>query len=207
MPLLFTQLFPMKRFSRRFLSLFAIPVFVGPLVSIAPAQAITFPNVTFECPKGGRIMFAKRTVGKTLKVPVVQFTSMGKRSATDRCQEVTARFNFLNTSPSATNLAYLTTGVRRGQPIVCSVQNYGDICDDNSVQLLTLNPRDRSPERRDQALALLLVRLHNAIAQTPVLLDSQPRLYVNFQDMMTDAFKDAEGDTAAVNSVELPVAP
>jgi Circadian oscillating protein COP23 len=197
----------MNRFSRRFLSLFAIPVLVMPAVAIAPAQAITFPNVTFECPKGGRIMFAKRTVGKSLKVPVVQFTSMGKRNATDRCQEVTARFNFLNTSPSTNNLSYLTTGVRRGQPIVCSVQNYGDSCDDNSVQLLTLNPRDRSPERRDQALALLLIRLHNAMAQTPVLLDSQPRLYVNFQDVLTDAFKDADGDTAAVKPVDLPVAP
>jgi hypothetical protein len=196
----------MKRFSHRFLSLFAIPVLVGPWVAIAPAQAITFPNVTFECPKGGRIMFAKRTVGKTLKVPVVQFTTMGKRTAIDRCQEVTARFNFLNTSPSTTTLAYLTTGMRRGQPIVCSVQNYGDSCDEKSVQLLTLNPRDRSPEKRDQALALLLIRLHNAIAQTPVLLDSQPRLYVNFQEVLTDAFKDAEGDTVQVNPVDLPVA-
>lgn len=203
----------MKRLSPRCLSLFApalfaLPALIAPLVTIAPAAAITFPSVTFECPTGGRIMFAKRTTGKALKVPVVQFTSMGKRSATDRCQEVTARFNFLNTSPSSTSLTYLTTGMRRGQPIVCSVPSYGDSCDDkNSVQLLTLHPRDRSPERRDQALALLLVRLHNAIAQTPVLLDSQPRLYVNLQDMLGDAFKEAEKDTTGVGAGDLPVAP
>jgi hypothetical protein len=40
-----------------------------------------------------------------------------------------------------------------------------------------------------------------------VLLDSQPRLYVNFQDVLTDAFKEADGDTAAVNPGDLPVAP
>jgi hypothetical protein len=196
----------MKRPSvRRSLALLAIPLSISSLLA-PPTQAATFPSIIFECPKGGRIMFAKRSKGKVLQVPIVQFTSMGRRTATDRCQEVTARFNFLNSSENSNSLAYLTTGLRKGQPIVCSVKAYGDSCDEESVQLLTLNPRDRSPERRDQALSLLLIRLHNAMTQTPVLLDSQPRLYVNLQEMLTDAFKDAEGDGVPVNgAVDLPV--
>ncbi len=196
----------MKRPSAR-RSLLAIPLSIISLLTLVPpTQAATFPNIIFECPKGGRIMFAKRSKGKILQVPIVQFTSMGRRTATDRCQEVTARFNFLNSSQNSNSLAYLTTGLRKGQPIVCSVKQYGDSCDEESVQLLTLNPRDRSPERRDQALSLLLIRLHNAMTQTPVLLDSQPRLYVNLQEMLTDAFKDAEEDGLPVNgAIDLPV--
>jgi Circadian oscillating protein COP23 len=169
-----------------------------------PSDAATFAAISFECPVGGRVLFARRTSNMTtmpssaLSAPLIQFTSMGKFTANQRCQEVAARFNYLNNNPGKNTLAFLTTGIRRNMPIVCSVQNYGDACDQTgAVQLLTLHPRDRSPERRDQALSLLVVKLHNARSQTPVLLDNQSRLYVNLQDLLKGAFEQVEAQPIA----------
>jgi Circadian oscillating protein COP23 len=130
-------------------------------------------------------MFARTTQGPQRQTPLIQFTSMGKLSAAQRCQAVTERFNWLNRGASKNTLAYLTTGLRNGQVIVCSVPEYGAACDQHhGIQLLTLNAQDRSPDRRDQALGLLLIRLHNATARTPVLLDSPPRLYVDLREQL-----------------------
>ncbi len=171
-----------------------------------PSQSATFSAITFDCPIGGRVLFARRVPTAAqptpLSAPIIQFTSLGKFSGNQRCQEVAARFNYLNHSPGKNTLAFLTTGLRNGLPIVCSVQNYGDACDQTGgVQLLTLNPRDRSPDRRDQALSLLLVKLHNARSQTPVLLDNQPRLYVNLQDQLDAAFTTEATETIAPTEI------
>jgi Circadian oscillating protein COP23 len=157
----------------------------GVLGAATPAAAATFPHLVFECPIGGRLMFARTTRGPARQTPLIQFTSMGKRSAAERCQTVTERFNRLNGATSNDTLAFLTTGLRNGQVIVCSVPEYGAACDQrNGTQLLTLNAQDRSPDRRDQALGLLLIRLHNATARTPVLLDSPSRLYVDLRELV-----------------------
>jgi hypothetical protein len=158
-----------------------------------PVQAATFPNISFECPVGGRVLFARRTTTQPISAPIIQFTSLGKFTATQRCQEVAARFTYLNNNPGKNTLAFLTTGMKRGMPIVCSVQNYGDACEKSgSVQLLTLHPRDKSPERRDQALSQLVVKLHHAASQTPVLLDNQPKLYINMQELLENSFQEVE---------------
>jgi hypothetical protein len=173
------------------------------------SQAATFPGISFECPVGGRVLFARRTPVnnpvKNFSAPIVQFSSMGRFTANQRCQEVAARFNYLNNNPGKNSLAYLTTGIRRGMPIVCSVQNYGDSCDQaNAVQLLTLLPKDRSPERRDQALMQLLIKLNNPLSQTPVLLDNQPRLYINLDEMIKQAFDQEEHDQLETTDLSLP---
>jgi Circadian oscillating protein COP23 len=172
-----------------------------------PSQAATFSAITFDCPVGGRVLFARRVPTATqptaLSAPIIQFTSLGKFSGNQRCHEVAARFNYLNHSPGKNTLAFLTTGLRNGLPIVCSVQNYGDACDQTGgVQLLTLNPRDRAPDRRDQALSQLLVKLHNALSQTPVLLDNQPRLYINLQDFLNAAFAQVESTPIESTPIE-----
>lgn len=172
------------------------------------AQAVTFPNVAFECPMGSSTLVARQsqTVSQTpsqdqsqtqslsqnqaqtsVSTPILQLTAMGNLSAEQRCREVAARFNFLNTSTAEHSLAYLTTGLRNNLPIVCSVPEYGAPCNQTEgIQLFTLNPRDRSPLARDQALTLVLIRLHNATASTPVLLDSQPALYVDLRKMLQE---------------------
>jgi Circadian oscillating protein COP23 len=150
-----------------------------------PAAAATFPNLVFDCPIGAQLMFARTTQGPQRQTPLIQFTSMGQLTAAQRCQTVAQRFNALNSGASKNTLAYLTTGLRNGQVIVCSVPDYGAACDQrNGTQLLTLNAQDRSPDRRDQALGLLLIRLHNATARTPVLLDSPSRLYVDLRELL-----------------------
>jgi Circadian oscillating protein COP23 len=164
----------------------------SPEMTATPSRG-TFPNLEFACPTGDRIMVARKLTGEPLQVPIIRFTSMGKLSAIQRCQEVTARFNFLNTSSSANSLAYLTTGLRNNQPIVCSVAEYGAPCNQTAgIQVLTLHPRDRAPERRDYALSLVVSRLHNALAQTPVLLDSAPQVYVDMKALLDQAFAEAE---------------
>jgi hypothetical protein len=178
-------------FVRLGMPVFAMMAFITSGTTLV--QAATFPNISFECPVGGRVLFARRTTTQPISAPIIQFTSLGKFTATQRCQEVAARFTYLNNNPGKNTLAFLTTGMKRGMPIVCSVQNYGDACEKGgSVQLLTLHPRDKSPERRDQALSQLVVKLHHAASQTPVLLDNQPRLYINMQELLENSFQEVE---------------
>lgn len=170
---------------------------IGSTLAMFPraSQAATFPNLVFECPKGSRVMVARSITSRKVSQPILQFTGRGKFSANHRCREVAARFNFLNSSTSEYSLAYLTTGIRKNQPIVCSVEEYGAPCNQTEgVQILTLNPRDRSPARRDYALSLIVARLHQANTKTPVLVDSPPAQYVNLRELIEQALQDTQAE-------------
>ncbi|MGI0492340.1 COP23 domain-containing protein [Alkalinema pantanalense CENA528] len=172
---------------------------IGSAMSLLPmpSQAATFPDLVFECPNGSRTLVARSVKRRRISKPILQFTGMGKFSAAQRCREVAARFNFLNSSNSEYSLAYLTTGIRKNQPIVCSVEEYGAPCNQTEgVQILTLSPRDRSPARRDYALSQILVRLHHAATTTPILVDSPPAQYLNLQELIQQSLQATEGEQA-----------
>lgn len=146
----------------------------------SPAQAARFPDVSFECEDGS--MFVKRTIDNYRR-RIIEFSSMGGYDYNDRCAIVRDRLGAWNMN---TNAAYLTTGMRNNQPIICIVTEWGMPCS-RGAQLLTLRSEHRSHYMRERALSKLLVSLNTPTSS--VLYDSTQPLYVDLKTLVEDALK------------------
>ena len=147
----------------------------------SPAQAARFPDVSFECQDGS--MFVKRT-SDNYRRRIIEFSSMGGYNYNDRCAIVRDRLGAWNMN---TNAAYLTTGMRNNQPIICIVTEWGMPCS-KGAQLLTLRSEHRSHYMRERALSKLLVSLNTPTSG--VLYDSTQPMYVDLKALVEDAFKE-----------------
>ena len=149
----------------------------------SPTQAARFPDVSFECEDGS--MFVKRT-SDNYRRRIIEFSSMGGYGFADRCNVVRDRLGAWNMNANA---AYLTTGIRNNQPIICIVTEWGMPCS-KGAQLLTLRSEHRSHYMRERALSKLLVSL-NTPTSSGVLYDSTQPLYVDLKALVEDSFKES----------------
>lgn len=148
----------------------------------SPAQAARFPDVSFECEDGS--MFVKRT-SDNYRRRIIEFSSMGGYGFADRCNVVRDRLGAWNMNANA---AYLTTGIRNNQPIICIVTEWGMPCS-KGAQLLTLRSEHRSYYMRERALSKLLVSLNTPTSG--VLYDSTQPLYVDLKALVENSFKES----------------
>ena len=154
------------------------------LLFSSPTQAARFPDISFECHDSS--MFVKRNRDSYRK-RIIEFSSMGGYYSADRCAMVRDRLSAWNLNDGA---AYLTTGMRNHQPIICIVTEWGMPCD-KGAQLLTLRSNYRSPYMRERALSKLLVSL-NTPRSSGVLYDSTQPMYVDLKALVEDALKSEE---------------
>jgi Circadian oscillating protein COP23 len=149
----------------------------------SPTQAARFPDISFKC--DGHNMYVTRN-RDNMSRRIIHFSSMGGYDSDDRCEIVRDRLSAWNLNAGA---AYLTTGMRNNQPIICIVNEWGMPCS-KGAQLLTLRYH-RSPYAREKALSQLLVSL-NGSKSSGVLYDSTQPLYVDLKALVEDAFKSEE---------------
>jgi len=83
-------------------------------------------------------------------------------NAQKRCEEVTIKFQ---NAYNAGRLQLLTTGIEKGNPIVCGVAQQGEPCDSGS-QLFTLKPHDRPDEVVQRLLDIVQGKTSDMLLQS-----------------------------------------
>ncbi len=146
-----------------------------------------FPGMKFVCSGS---MLSAQTPART--VNLIDFRAGGGFNSHDRCNFAQQNFNGANANPAVpADLAYITTGVTRGQTILCSVPKYGDTCDTlGSSYLFTLSNRTVNTQ---EALRRLFFRLHTGKTTEPVLRDSESRIYIDMKEYIRAAFAEEGG--------------
>ncbi len=154
-----------------------------------PSYAI-FPGMTFVCTGPSSSMLSAQTSSTT--VDLIDFRGGGGFNSQQRCALARNNFNDANANPSVpADLAYITTGVRNGLTILCSVPNYGNDCNSpGNFYLFTLSNRTVNTQ---EALRRLFFRLHTGNDTKPVLQDSESRIYIDMKEYIRAAFAEEGG--------------
>ncbi len=160
--------------------------------SFSQPSYANFPDTGFICtgPSSSILSAQSTTTSKT--VALIDFRAGGGFNSQDRCEFARKNFNDANAKSSVpADLAYITTGVKNGQTILCSVPNYGNDCDSpGNFYLFTLSNRTVNTQ---EALRRLFFRLHTGKTTEPVLRDSESRIYIDMKEYIRAAFAEEGG--------------
>lgn len=131
------------------------------------------------------------------QVPVIRWTSGvfsdAGWSQQRRCEEVSARFDgFLKQG----RLAFITTGLMNGLPVICTAASRGGGCDG---LLYTLKP-GQDPTATLRSLLVLRVKASGPLNET------SSRLYVSIDDLLSTAQSNAANPSPAPLAAPAPQA-
>jgi hypothetical protein len=161
---------------------------LSPLLATRPSLAQQ-SGPKYFCDTSGRV---PATVARTPRgnVTVIRWATTlggGAFDPTNRCQQVSARFQNLN---ETNQLRFITTGRMNGQNIICVAAQKNGGCLPNGL-LFTLKPGSNPRTTLQQ-----MVNISRSATNGPILESSQARLYVD----MNDVLQNAAVETAPVNN-------
>ena len=170
-----------------------------PLVFGAPAQAEVSG---YSCGSSNGVPSTMARTGKGNEVAVIQFKS---QHFTDsgwtperRCQEVSQRFNNLH-QKGLLRQAFLTTGRKNGQNIICVASEQGAPCMSNGI-LFTLRPGKDSNET-------LRNLVNVARSQSGPLSETTSRPYYGLDEILATAESSLKPQSTDPSAESTPVAP
>jgi hypothetical protein len=143
-----------------------------------PSSAQTTTDTYFCGISNGGVptTFARSVTGKRL--PLIRwFSTMGSEYTPNRrCQEVSGRFQ---EAYEKGLLNYMTTGIMRGQQVVCASSRYGGSC---SHLLFTLKPSQNASDAI-QALVDIGAQARGPMIQSE---DASPEIYIDMNLLRRD---------------------
>ncbi|MEO0539378.1 MAG: COP23 domain-containing protein [Cyanobacteria bacterium P01_A01_bin.105] len=153
-------------------------------------------DVTFSCQ--GHRLYASSAHATT---QIATFSHAGGYSGSERCVIIRGNMQSANHSH---RLNFITYGYRNGYPVICGVSGFGQNCN-SGAYLFTLARRRTSPRT---AVLRFLYRLNTGNTDGYVLYDNDSRIYVDFNEYVSNAFNDGNvtDNVAGVGTVS-PASP
>ena len=162
------------------------------LLSEQPASA-GVAAASFVCTTGAGVPATSVVTNDGKRVPVIRWTSNVFNDAgwspQRRCQEVSGRFD---TYLKQGRLAYITTGLINGLPVICTARSNGGACDG---LLYTLKPGQ-------DATATLRSLLDLRVKARGPLNETSARLYVGLDELLSTAQANAAGAMAPATTAD-----